>query len=75
MTVDLLYLLFVSDIRKNGSHQILIYLQMQSKSHNPWQIAEPEIKADYFAQQDSLPSMGICKVQAIHFQTCTVKSS
>lgn len=53
MTGGLLYLLFVSDIQKKGSHQVLIYLQMQSKSYNPWQIAEPEIKADYFAQQDS----------------------
>lgn len=59
MTLDLLYLLLVSDIQAKGSHQVLIYLQMRSKSRNPWQIAEPEIKTDQSAQQHSLSAMGI----------------
>lgn len=71
MTLDLLYLILVSDIQVKGSYQVLIYLQMQSKSRNPWQIAEFEIRADYSAQQDSLSAMGIWKVQAIRLQTCS----
>jgi len=46
MTLELLYLLLVRDLQAKTSHQVLIYLQMQCKSHNPWQIAEFEIKAD-----------------------------